>query len=194
MYIPDHDSLAALADGVSRRGFLTLGLLAVTTAIFPRKALAALNSLIAPERSLSLFNSHTGEEFKSVYWVQGQYIPEALNEINHIMRDYRTGDVKTIDPKLLDLLSTLNNKLETKDSFHIISGYRSPKTNALLRTKSKKVVKNSLHLYGKAVDIRLPGHSIETIRRAAVDLKGGGVGYYPRSQFVHVDIGRIRYW
>jgi uncharacterized protein YcbK (DUF882 family) len=110
------------------------------------------------------------------------------------LRDFRTGEVKEIDTDLLDLLFALHQKLESTVPYHIISGYRSPSTNSFLSMISKGVVKNSMHIYGKAIDIRLPGYQLKTLQRAAVELRKGGVGYYPSSDFVHVDVGRIRYW
>ena len=121
-------------------------------------------------------------------------MPQALAEINHILRDHRTGEVREIEPALLDLLCALHQKLGSTAPFSIISGYRSPETNSHLSSKSNGVVKNSMHLLGKAIDIRLPGHELKTLQRAAVDLQRGGVGYYPSSDFVHVDVGRVRYW
>jgi uncharacterized protein YcbK (DUF882 family) len=122
------------------------------------------------------------------------YVPQALAEINYILRDYRNGEVREIEPGLLNLLFALQQKLECTAPFSIISGYRSPETNSLLHSRSKGVAKNSMHLLGKAIDIRLPGHELKTLHQAAVDLRRGGVGYYPSSDFVHVDVGRVRYW
>lgn len=121
-------------------------------------------------------------------------MPQALVDINYILRDYRTGEVKEIDADLLELLFALQQKLKSKGSFHIISGYRSPETNSLLSLISRGVVKDSLHVEGKAIDIRLLGYELKSLQRAAADLRRGGVGYYPLSDFVHVDVGRIRYW
>jgi uncharacterized protein YcbK (DUF882 family) len=121
-------------------------------------------------------------------------LKESLREINHLLRDHRTGDTVQMDRELLDLLYSLQHKVESKKEFQVISGYRSPKTNAMLRSKSSGVAKKSLHMQGKAIDIRLPGTSLKNLRKAAVALKSGGVGYYPNSNFVHVDTGRVRYW
>jgi uncharacterized protein YcbK (DUF882 family) len=166
-------------------------MLAAATVTSPRLASAASRYR---ERSLAFYNTHTGESLKTVYWFDGNYLPEAAEEINVILRDHRTGEIKSIAPRLLDLLFTLRGELEAKEPFHIISGYRSAATNALLRTISDGIATNSLHLDGKAADIRVPGLALSALRRAAVGLKAGGVGYYPRSDFVHVDIGRVRYW
>lgn len=180
--------------GISRRDFLITGLAATAACLVPHKLLAAVPNVSYPEKALSFYNTHTGENMKAVYWSKGTYMPEALTDINHILRDYRTGEVKEIDRALLDLLFSLGQKLESAGPFHIISGYRSEKTNALLSILSGGVAKNSLHIDGKAIDIRLPGHELKTLQRAALDLRRGGVGYYPLSDFVHVDVGRIRHW
>ena len=181
---------------ISRRGFLGAGILvAASTIIIPNEpAIAAVNKFISPERSLSFYNTHTGEKLKAVYSANGDYLPDALADINYLLRDYRTGDIKKIDTLLLDLLYALKKKLKAREPFQVISGYRSPKTNAMLARRSSGVAKNSQHLYGKAVDIRLPECSLDYLHRAAVSLKAGGVGYYPKSNFVHVDVGRVRYW
>jgi uncharacterized protein YcbK (DUF882 family) len=155
---------------------------------------ALANVPIAAERRLSFYNLHTGEKLVSTYWSQGEYIADELAAINHVLRDHRSGEVEKIDPNLLDLLHALQNKVEKSGEFHIISGYRSPKTNAMLRRDSAGVAKRSLHTRGKAVDIRLPGVALKHLRRAALDMHAGGVGYYPKSGFIHVDTGRPRFW
>jgi uncharacterized protein YcbK (DUF882 family) len=115
-------------------------------------------------------------------------------DINHILRDHRTGEIKPIDPDLLDLLHALRTRLGTQRPFHVISGYRSPCTNEQLRSRSRGVARKSMHLFGKAVDIRIPGHDLADLRQAALAEQAGGVGYYPRPGFVHVDVGRVRFW
>jgi uncharacterized protein YcbK (DUF882 family) len=146
------------------------------------------------ERSLGFYNTHTEETLRAVYWAEGKYQPEALQEINRILRDHRTGDVYGMDESLLDLLYLLQTRTGRKDRFHVISGYRSPATNAMLRAHSAGVAKHSYHMRGKAVDIRLPGYDLTRLRQAALALKGGGVGYYPSSNFIHVDVGPVRRW
>jgi uncharacterized protein YcbK (DUF882 family) len=148
----------------------------------------------APERSLSLRNLHTGEKITATYWADGKYLTEGLGEIEYLLRDHRAEEQHQIDPQLLDLLYSLNCNVGTCKPFHVISGYRSPKTNNKLRSKSGGVAKRSLHMQGKAIDIRIPGYDLRQLRRAAISLKVGGVGYYPKSDFVHVDTGRVRYW
>ena len=191
---PTKTSPSPLHHVTGRREFLLAGLLTAVGCLFPYKAGAALSNFFSAERTLSFFNTHTGEKIKAVYCEQGAFVPQALTDINHILRDFRTGEVKEIDTGLLDLLFTLQQKLGSTVPFHVISGYRSPKTNALLRTASKGVAGHSLHMDGKAIDIRLPGCDLKTLQRAALELKRGGVGYYPGPDFVHVDVGRIRYW
>jgi uncharacterized protein YcbK (DUF882 family) len=177
-----------------RRGFLKAGVLALGGCIFPKALLGAVQGPQKTERSLSLYNLHTGEALKTAYWFKGEYLSEALSEINHILRDFRTGEIKPIDTGLLDLLHTIHDSLGSQEMLHIISGYRSPVTNNRLHEYSCGVANHSLHLQGKAADIRLPGCSLSTLRQTAVSLKRGGVGYYPGSDFIHVDVGRVRYW
>jgi len=179
---------------IGRRDFLVAGLVTAVGCLFPHKAAAAVAKIISAERKLSFYNTHTGENITAVYCEQGAYVPQALTDINHILRDFRTGEVKEIDTGLLDLLFALQRKLESTGRFHVISGYRSEKTNSFLSAMSRGVASGSLHTHGKAIDIRFPGYDLKTLHRAAVELRRGGVGYYPGSDFVHVDVGRVRYW
>lgn len=146
------------------------------------------------ERAVSLHHLHTGESLKQVYWADGEYLDDGLAQINKLLRDHRTGDVHAIDPGLLDALHRLHEQVGGKKAFHIISGYRSPKTNNLLRGNSSGVAKKSLHMQGKAIDVRLPGHDLKHLHKAARTLRAGGVGYYAKSGFIHLDTGRVRYW
>lgn len=179
----------------SRRGFIQLGL-GATTALFLPDALAGSTSSVItrPERKLSLLNLHTGEHLNATYWAEGQYQASELKAINHILRDHRTGDAYRMDNDLLDLLNVLQQKMDSNKSFQIISGYRSPKTNAALNKKSNGVAKKSLHMQGKAIDIRLPGVQLSDLQKAAISCQAGGVGYYPKSDFIHIDTGRVRRW
>jgi len=185
---------AIVHHGITRRDVLATGIAIGAACLVPYKAIAGVSKVFSAERVLQFYNTHTDEKIKTVYWCRGEYVPQALDDINHILRDYRTGETKEIDIHLVELLFTLQQKLESADPFHIISGYRSPATNAILRMISKGIAKDSLHTDGKAIDIRLPGYGLNTVKRAAVDLQMGGVGYYPLSDFVHVDVGRVRYW
>ncbi len=180
---------------LSRRTLLKVGLTCIAGLALPLPSFAQLSGPIDRERSLSLYNTHTGESLQSVvYWSSGNYLPEALSEINFLLRDHRTDQIKPMDPKLFDLLNTLSNKLGNRKPFQIISGYRCPETNRKLRQASSRVAKNSFHLTGQAADIRLPGHNLAQLKRAALSLRAGGVGYYPQSNFIHVDTGPRRSW
>lgn len=176
-----------------RRRFLKAGA-ALLAAALPGTALATIPPINLPERKLGFYNTHTGEELSTAYWADGDYQAQGLAQIYHVLRDHRSGDVMPIDTKLLDLLHRLSTVLETQNNFHVISGYRSPKTNAGLAAKSNGVAKHSLHMDGLAIDIRIPGRELAQVRRAAISLAGGGVGYYPASNFVHLDVGRVRSW
>lgn len=172
-----------------RRRALGLGLATLFT-------LAAGPSLARPSgaRALSIQNLHTDETLSVAYWETGRYVPGALKELNHILRDHRTNEVGDMDPRLFDLMHRLHERLQTTAPFQIISGYRSPATNAALAKRSRNVARNSLHTRGLAVDIRVPGRALREVRRAALSLKAGGVGYYPGRQFIHLDVGPVRSW
>ena len=199
--------------GINRRGFLTYGAAAAAVALAPLRGNAATAGPVAANagaaaataagrgkaavRTLSFFHTHTGERLKTTYCCDGRYEPEALKAINVLLRDFRVNKVKEIDPPLLDLLHELSGTLETDQPFHVISGYRAPETNQMLRARGGAhtgVASGSLHIVGKAIDLRLPGVRLDNLRQAARSLKLGGVGYYPSSNFVHVDTGRVRYW
>ncbi|MHB8473710.1 MAG: DUF882 domain-containing protein [Gammaproteobacteria bacterium] len=184
------DSIAD-ATCLHRRNFLKLGVFAAA-GLLAAPAFAKIGPL--RDRPLAFYNMHTGESLRTDYWAAGRYVPEGLAEINYILRDHRTNEVKAIDPALLDLLYALQRNLGSRQAFHIISGYRSPATNAFLHAHSNGVATHSLHMDGMAADIFLPDRSLHTLRAAAVELGRGGVGYYPASNFVHVDVGRVRYW
>jgi len=177
---------------MTRRHMLRLGAWGALAAAAPLP-LQALPSA-AGSRALAFYNRHTGERLRAVYWEQGAYLRSSLAEIDHHLRDHRTGDVKAIDPRLLDLLYRLRGALGTQEPFHVISGYRSPATNALLASRSGGVGKRSFHMRGMAIDMSLPGRSAGDLRRAALAQQAGGVGYYPSSGFVHVDVGHVRSW
>ena len=185
-----------------RRAFLGLGAVAAAAALVPSKVQAAtttapLPTAKAPERALSFFNTHTGERLKTTYCTGGSYLPDSLRDLNYILRDFRANEIKPIDHRVFDLLHELGGTLETDQPFHIISGYRSPQTNALLRERggaATGVASHSLHIIGQAIDIRVPGVKLDHLRDAAKSLKIGGVGFYPDLNFVHVDVGRVRYW
>lgn len=148
----------------------------------------------ASHKALAFHNTHTGDQMKLTYFEQGNYIKDALQEISYLFRDYHNGQTHPIDPALLDQLYDLKLKLDVSKPFHIVSGYRSPITNANLRKHSNGVAKNSLHMQGRAIDIRVEGLDTRRIRNAALAMRRGGVGYYSRSDFVHLDTGSVRTW
>jgi len=175
-----------------RRGFLRAALAGVGTALITP---AWANLIPTAEQKLRLYHTHTGEKLEVIYKRQGRYISTALEEINRLCRDHRSGEVYTIDPGLLDQLHTLQSATAGPDAcFEIISAYRSPKTNTMLRRTGSGVAKRSLHMQGKAIDVRLTNHRLSKLHRAALAMKAGGVGYYPKSGFLHLDTGRVRAW
>jgi len=173
----------------SRRNFLRAG-----TGIAASLLLLPLQAKIRHERKLSFHNTHTGENTAAVYWAEGDYLADGKQEIDEILRDHRTDEIYPIDTDLLDLLYLLQAQVQSNRAFEIISGYRSPATNAALRKKSSGVAKRSYHILGKAIDVRLPGCELEKLHQAALALRAGGVGYYPGSAFIHVDVGPYRSW
>jgi len=175
-----------------RRSFLRSS--AVLASALSVPALAKAATAVPGERTLRLYNTHTGESIRSVFWAEGQFIPEALADINKLLRDHRNGKVAPIDPALLVMLEQVSSKFSSNKVLHIISGYRSPETNKLLAEQSNGVARHSMHLDGKAIDIRMPGTDLKQVHMAALAVKGGGVGYYDKSQFVHMDTGRVRNW
>ena len=175
---------------LNRRSFLKLGLLA---SVLPFPAFAGQN-LSSGERRLGLHNLHTGEKVDLPYWIEGDYVAESLADINRVLRDHRTGQVAAIDTGLLDLLHRVSAAVGASKPFEVISGYRSPASNLMLTEHSTGVAKRSLHMEGKAIDVRLPGIALADLRQTGLLLRGGGVGYYPESNFVHLDVGRVRTW
>jgi len=181
---------------IKRRDFLKF---AITHCAVGTAALGASPTLFAKvsvqnERQLAFHNLHTGEKLTATYWAEGDYVAQELRSLNYLLRDHRNGEVHPIDKNLLDLLYVLQQTVDKAGAYHIISGYRSPATNAKLRKQSNGVAKKSLHMQGKAIDTRLPGVELKHLRKAALNLHLGGVGYYPKSNFVHIDTGRPRFW
>jgi uncharacterized protein YcbK (DUF882 family) len=184
-----------------RRSFLkSSAVLASVLAAPAVKAARKSASEVAPaaaapnERILRLHNTHTGENLRSIFWAEGQFIPDALQDINKLLRDHRNNQVSAIDPQLLVLLDKVSAQFGDHPTLHIISGYRSPESNAKLHENTSGVAKHSLHMEGKAIDVRIPGQDLAKLHKVAMAQKSGGVGYYPDSQFVHMDVGRVRYW
>ena len=176
---------------LGRRRFLleSLGAAAALSGV-ARKAAAAT---AAPSR-LSFYHIHTGEKLTITYREHGQVVPDALTEINRYLRDFRTEQVHVIDVALLDKLNALYTAFEGRGNFEVISGYRSPHTNAVLRQVTTGVAEHSLHIEGRAIDVRLTSAKTSSLRDAALAMKSGGVGYYAESNFVHIDTGKTRSW
>jgi uncharacterized protein YcbK (DUF882 family) len=177
---------------LSRRNFLT-SMAGVAMAVATPGVIA---SVAAPgrDRELSFYNTHTGEKLSATFWSDGNYLDDGIEQISWLLRDHRAGSASAMDPKLLDLLYELQAKVEHRGEFHVISGYRSPATNKMLSKRSSGVAKRSYHMLGQAIDVRLPGFDTRQLHKAAKSLKAGGVGYYSSSDFVHLDVGRVRYW
>lgn len=176
---------------LNRRRFMRWGIAAATAAL-PVPAWAT--SLGTAKRRLSFVNLHTDETLTALYWANGSYQSGAVQDINHLLRDFRTGDVHPIDLRLLDLLYTLQHKMRSQSPFQVISGYRSPTTNAKLAALSDGVARRSYHVKGMAIDIALADRALPALHQAALSLRAGGVGFYPKPGFVHVDVGPVRTW
>lgn len=163
-------------------------------ALITSRPATALSYPSMAARKLRLYNLHTFESLTAVYWRDGTYLPEGLAQISYHLRDFRTGGVKPIDPTLLNILHQVASSIESSEPINVISGYRTPATNAMLAARSDKVAPNSFHMRGQAIDIRLPGHATTGVRDVALGISKGGVGYYPESDFIHLDTGPIRAW
>ncbi len=176
---------------IDRRGFIR-GLGTVCGAAAAGRASSVLANTTA--RSVSFVHTHTGEQLTAAYWKAGRYQPDELARVNRLLRDFRTDEVHVIDPALLDLLFDLQSHAGSDRPFQVISGYRSPKTNEMLRNSSDGIAQHSMHLLGRAIDIRLEAFPTRRLGELARTLGRGGVGYYRASDFVHVDTGRVRFW
>ena len=190
----DEGALSNPAMTIGRRVLLRCGFAAAAaaTVLLPEESHALMK---APPRQLSFVNLHTGEQVRAAYWAQGRYLREGMREINRLMRDHRNGAVHPIDPRLIDVLFHLQHRVGARGPIQVVSGYRSPQTNAQLHEADPDgVATHSYHMEGKAVDIRMPGLPLRTLHKAALSLRAGGVGYYPGSNFVHVDVGPPRRW
>jgi uncharacterized protein YcbK (DUF882 family) len=161
----------------------------IASLFLPAKKVLALD-----EKRLSFYHTHTNKKLEVTYSRGGEYIGSALTEINNFLADFRTGDVTSIDPTLLDFIYDIRESLGSSGTFEVISAYRSPQTNEMLRDRSGGVAKNSQHLLGKAIDVRLDDVDLPKLRDVALAMQRGGVGYYEKSNFVHVDTGRVRRW
>lgn len=183
-----------IADLLLREAQSAEGLVPVGPPVQAQPAAAPIRSGANAPRWLKLHNVHTQEKLEAVYFDKGEYVPDAVQALDKVLRDFRTGDVHPMNPRLFDTLADLAGKTDTKAHFQVISGYRSPKTNAMLNERSGQVARRSLHMDGKAIDIYLEDVALDRVRAAALDLGRGGVGYYPSSKFVHLDVGPVRRW
>ncbi|AFO87588.1 hypothetical protein PGA2_c15860 [Phaeobacter inhibens 2.10] len=180
--------------GFSRRALL--GAFAATTLVAAPTFSNAAGFLrgAGDIRRIRMFSGRTGERIDMVYWIDGKYIKDAVKEVNHFMRDWRNDQVKDIDLRTIDIMAASHNLLDVNEPYMMLSGYRSPKTNAMLRSRSRGVAKNSLHMRGQAADLRLSSRSVSQMAKAAQACRAGGVGKYNRSNFVHMDCGVVRSW
>lgn len=180
--------------GISRRALL--GAFAATTLTAAPTFSNAAGFLrgAGDIRRIRMYSGRTGERIDMIYWIEGKYIKDAVKEVNYFMRDWRTDGVKSMDLRTVDIMAASHNLLDSHEPYMLLSGYRSPKTNAMLRSRSRGVAKNSLHMKGQAADLRLSSRSVSQISKAAIACRGGGVGRYSGSNFVHMDCGVVRSW
>lgn len=182
--------------GLSRRRLLGFG--AGLAGLIAMPGIVRANNRIAPAppRVLDVINTNTGEALKDVeYWTGGQYVPDALTALDRLMRDHRSGEIHPIDPRLYDRLREVTQRMGYRGQIHLLSGYRTPETNDMMHEASPgNVAVNSFHSSGRALDMRIPGQSTRNVYRAAMNGQLGGVGFYPRSNFVHLDVGPVRTW
>ncbi|WP_439524697.1 YcbK family protein [Marivita sp.] len=183
-----------VSGGFTRRGLLAaFAATAVSTAPSYANAAGFLRGG-GDIRRIKMYSGRTGERIDMIYWIEGDYIQDAIKEVHMFMRDWRTNDIKNIDLRTIDIMAAAHNLLDVSEPYMLLSGYRSPKTNAMLRARSSGVAKNSLHLTGQAADLRLNSRSVNQVARAAGACKAGGVGRYSGSNFVHMDCGPVRMW
>ena len=180
--------------GLTRRGLL--GAFAATAVVATPTYSNAFGFLrgAGDIRRIRMYSGRTGESIDTIYWIEGKYIKEALREINHFMRDWRNDQSINVDLRTIDIMAASHNLLDASEPYMLISGYRSPETNAMLRRRSSGVAKNSRHLRGEAADLRLNSRSVSQMAKAAAACRAGGVGRYSGSNFVHMDCGPVRSW
>lgn len=186
--------MADSTTGISRRALL--GIFAAT-AITAAPTYSNASSFLRGSgdiRRLRMYSGRTGERIDIIYWIEGEYIKEAVKEVNYFMRDWRTDQTIGIDMRAADIMAATHNLLDVNEPYLLLSGYRSPKTNAMLRARNRGVARNSLHMKGQAADLRLSTRTVSQIARAAEASRAGGVGRYSRSNFVHMDCGDVRTW
>ena len=186
--------LNANLNTIDRREILKLGLAGTLATIVPLGFSSEAQASRGKTWRVAFKQAHTGESFNGVDRVGGKYLPEAFERLNYILRDFRTGEVFPMDPRVIDILAMVQKKAGQRQPIEILSAYRSPKTNAGLRKNSSGVAKNSFHMYGQALDLHIKGYSTSRLRSIAKSLRAGGVGYYPKSDFIHVDTGTVRSW
>ncbi|SMR72049.1 Uncharacterized conserved protein YcbK, DUF882 family [Aliiroseovarius halocynthiae] len=189
-----YETKNGLNSGITRRGLLgAFAATAVTAAPMYANAAGFLRGG-GDVRRLAMYSGRTGETINMIYWIEGKYIKDGLKEINHFMRDWRTDTSIKIDTRTIDIMAAAHGLMDVREPYTMLSGYRSPKTNAMLRSRSRGVAKNSLHMKGQAADLRLKSRSVNQMFKAAVACNGGGVGKYSGSNFVHMDCGVVRSW
>jgi uncharacterized protein YcbK (DUF882 family) len=179
---------------ITRRGLL--GIFAATAIVAAPTYSNAAGFLrgAGDVRRIRMYSGRTGESIDTIYWLEGDYIPQVFREINHFMRDWRSGERHDMDPRTVDIMAASHRLMDVSEPYMLLSGYRCPKTNAMLRSQSGGVARNSLHMKGQAADLRLKSRSVGQMARAAEACGGGGVGRYSRSNFVHMDCGPVRHW
>lgn len=183
-----------MSNGVSRRGLLrAFAATALVAAPTYSNAFGFLRGA-GDVRRIRMYSGRTGESLDTIYWIEGDYIPEALKEINYFMRDWRSDDQTKMDIRTVDIAAAAHRLMDTSEPYMLLSGYRTARTNAMLRSQSSGVARNSLHMKGQAADLRLTSRSVGQIYKAASACEAGGVGRYSRSNFVHMDCGPVRQW
>ena len=180
--------------GMTRRGLLGAFAATVVTAAPTYSNAAGFLRGGGDIRRIKMYSGRTGERIDMIYWIEGKYIKDAVREVNYFMRDWRTNDTYKMDLRTVDIMAAAHNLMDADEPYMLLSGYRSPKTNAMLRSRSRGVAKNSLHMRGQAADLRLNSRSVHQVAKAAAACRGGGVGRYSGSNFVHMDCGTVRTW
>jgi uncharacterized protein YcbK (DUF882 family) len=188
------DTTASNGSLISRRKLL--GVFAATAVVAAPTYANAFGVLrgAGDIRRLRMYSGRTGESLDAIYWIEGEYIPQVLKEINYFMRDWRNDKAVKMDPHNFDIMAAAHRLTDSDEAYMLLSGYRSPETNAMLRENSRGVARNSLHLLGQAADLRLASRSMKELANAAEACGAGGVGRYSRSNFVHMDCGSVRHW
>jgi uncharacterized protein YcbK (DUF882 family) len=181
---------------VNRRDLMRYGLAGLLAGIVPLTLLAEPAQAAKNNGAwrVAFRNVHTGESFNGVYRAGNRYLPEAFERLNYVLRDHRSGEMFPMDPRVIDIMAMVQRKAAQRQPIEILSGYRSPRSNSRLRHESSGVAKNSFHMYGQALDMHIEGYSTRNLQNIAMNLKAGGVGYYPRTDFIHVDTGPLRSW